>query len=255
MAAIGISAWENSYLQTQRGRLTFEFRWRGRWHAARAGPSPLRSTLSRAHQQRIVGGGFGWVEFYLRSRVVPSITLGIATSLPDIDFLKASTTSAPGDDNSPIVGALLNLFCLIRRPICLACKTSAKPLPKKKNAGIKRSSHKRLLTELCVALRITATIKKPSPMMTLPMPLPVNSSGSFDLDLLNLSTTLSLCIRFCLTEISDELSKSVPHFRQNRSSSPFRFPHFEQDITFVLRSIFLRSKVAVKFTRAAQRCA
>jgi hypothetical protein len=34
---------------------TVEFRWRGRWHATRAGQSQLRKAPSRAHLQRVVG--------------------------------------------------------------------------------------------------------------------------------------------------------------------------------------------------------
>ena len=59
---------------TQRCARTFEFRWRGRWHATRAGPSYLPKALSRAHLQRIVGRGFR-NQINLRSLILAFISI------------------------------------------------------------------------------------------------------------------------------------------------------------------------------------
>ncbi len=135
-------------------------------------------------------------KLYLRSRVVLSSALGTTKSWPDVCFLIVSMKETRGGGSSAMFGASFNSFCFSRRRICRAWKTSAKPLPKKRKAGISRNNHNRLLAALCVALRITATIKKPSPIMTLPMPLPVNSSGSFASAFDKLAPTLFLRGRF-----------------------------------------------------------
>lgn len=145
--------------------------------------------------------------------MVRSVTLGNSSS-SGIDLGKASTTDDGVRDSAAA--------SFIRRRICRACKTSANPLPKKKNAGISSSNHNKLLIGLAVTARITATIRKPSPTITVPMPFPVNSSGSFGGTRERLvESSVGASARF---------EKGVPHCRQNLAVSWAECPQFEQSI-------------------------